>query len=199
MKSMTLLTLLFTTATLSLCGDPTSAQDRKLFYRGDLDDQKVEAPNGAIVNADYLNFLMSGGWAETKLVEVREGVHTIVGYSLSNYTFIEGDTGLIVFDVGNNVGMGRETLAMIREVTDKPVVAIIYSHHHYTAGAQVFAAEGRDVQVFGHPDLDRNLQSSAGVLGPMQFRRAGIQLGFYLPHEAPTPSWVRQSRDERTQ
>ncbi len=110
MKSMTLLTLLFTTTALSLSGDPTSAQDRKLFYRGDLDDQKVEAPNGAIVNADYLNFLVSGGWDEAKLVEVREGVHTIVGYSLSNYTFIEGETGLIVFDVGNNIGMGRPPL-----------------------------------------------------------------------------------------
>ena len=58
MESRTLLTLIFATATLSLSGPPTSAQDAKLFYRGDFDDKKVEAPNGAIVNADYLNFLM---------------------------------------------------------------------------------------------------------------------------------------------
>lgn len=182
-----MLTLLIAMAALPLCGDLTSAQDTKRFYRGDFDNQKVEAPNGAIVNADYLNFLMSSGWDEAQMIEVRDRVYTIVGYSLSNYTFIEGETGLIVFDVGNNIGMGRATLALIREVTDKPVVAVIYSHHHYTGGARVFVEEGggHDVKVFGHPDVDRNLQSSTGVLGPMQFRRAGIQLGFYLPHEGP--------------
>jgi alkyl sulfatase BDS1-like metallo-beta-lactamase superfamily hydrolase len=101
--------------------------------------------------------------------------------------FIEGETGLIVFDAGNSVGMGKATLAMIREVSDKPIVAIIYSHHHYTGGARVYVEEGggKDVKVFGHPDLERNLQSTAGVLGPMQFRRIGIQLGFYLPHDGP--------------
>jgi alkyl sulfatase BDS1-like metallo-beta-lactamase superfamily hydrolase len=118
---------------------------------------------------------------------VRDGVHTIVGYSLSNYTFIEGETGLIAFDTGNNMGMARETLRMIREVSDKPIVAIIYSHHHYTGGARAYVEEGgdKDVKVFGHPDVDANMLSSSGLLGPMQFRRAGIQLGFYLPHEGP--------------
>ena len=164
-----------------------SAQDAKLFYRGGLDDKKAEAPNGAIVNEDYKKLILEGGFGEAQTIRVRDGVHTIVGYSLSNYTFIEGKTGLIVFDVGNNIGMGRATMSMIRQVTDKPIVAIIYSHHHYTGGAKVYvkAGGGQEVKVFGHPDVDRNLQSSAGLLGPMQFRRAGIQLGFYLPHEGP--------------
>ena len=34
---------------------------------------------------------------------------------------------LIAFDTGNNIGMGREALRMIREVSDKPIVAIVYS------------------------------------------------------------------------
>jgi hypothetical protein len=60
----------------------------KLFYRGDFDNDKTEAPNGAIINKTYLDFITGGGWAETKTIKVREGVHTIVGFSLSNYTFI---------------------------------------------------------------------------------------------------------------
>ena len=159
----------------------------KLFYRGAFDDKKAEAPNGAIVHEDYKKLIVEGAFGKAQTIKVREGVHTIVGYSLSNYTFIEGKTGLIVFDAGNNIGMGRATLRMIREVSDKPIVAIIYSHHHYTGGAKVYVEEGggQDVKVFGHPDVDHNLQSSAGLLGPMQFRRAGIQLGFYLPHDGP--------------
>lgn len=159
----------------------------KLFYRGDFDNEKTQAPNGAIVNKAYLDFITGGVWAETKTIKVREGVYTIVGYSLSNYTFIEGETGLIVFDAGGNMGMGKETLAMIREVSDKPIKAIIYSHHHYTGGARVYVEEGgaENVEVYGHPDLDMYIQSTTGLLGPMQYRRASIQLGMYLPHEGP--------------
>jgi alkyl sulfatase BDS1-like metallo-beta-lactamase superfamily hydrolase len=182
-----LLIAYFSAAVLLIFGSVASAQDERLFYRGDLDDKKVEAPNGAIVNKDYRNFIIGGAFGTAQTIKVRDGVHSIIGYSLSNYTFIEGETGLIIFDAGQSVGMGKETLAMIREVSDKPIVAIIYSHHHYTGGAQVYVEEGggKNVKVFGHPDVDRNLQSSTGALGQMQYRRAGIQLGFYLPHEGP--------------
>ena len=58
---------------------------------------------------------------------------------------------------------------------------------HYTGGAKVYVEEGggKDIKVFGHPDLDDNLRSTIGTLGPMQIRRASIQLGMYLPHEGP--------------
>jgi alkyl sulfatase BDS1-like metallo-beta-lactamase superfamily hydrolase len=157
----------------------------KLFYRGDFDNDKAQAPNGAIVNQAYLDFITDSGWAETKTIKVREGVYTIVGYSLSNYTFIEGETGLIAFDAGGNMGMGKDILAMIREFSDKPIKAIIYSHHHYTGGARFYVEEAgaEQVEVYGHPDLDMYIQATTGLLGPMQYRRAGIQLGMYLPHE----------------
>jgi hypothetical protein len=35
----------------------------RLFYRGDFDNDKAEAPNGAIVNKAYLDFITGGGWA----------------------------------------------------------------------------------------------------------------------------------------
>jgi alkyl sulfatase BDS1-like metallo-beta-lactamase superfamily hydrolase len=167
-----------------------AAQKEALFYRGDLDHKKAETPNGAIVNEDYKKWLTEGSWGKTRMTKVREGVHTITGYSLSNYTFIETDNGLIAIDSGANVGMGTEALAMIRKITDKPIVAVIYTHHHYTGGTRAYVddsnAKGiKDVKIFGHPDVDRNLQSTVGALGPMQMRRAGIQLGFYLPHDGP--------------
>ncbi len=173
---------------LTLVAVPSVAQDTQLFYRGAFDDKVAEAPNGALANKDYIEWSQNSALGAGTIVhKPREGVWTITGYSISNYTFIEGENGLIVFDVGNNVGMGRAALKIIREHTDKPISAIIYSHHHYTGGAGVFA-EGSatgEVPVYGHPDVDRNLVSSAGAIGPMQARRGGIQLGFYLPHEGP--------------
>ena len=167
---------------------PVGAQDTPLFYRGAFDHKVGEAPNGARVNKDYIKWVQHPDYGAGPVVHnPREGVWSISGYSVSNYTFVEGDTGLIVFDTGNNIGMGRVALKIIREHTDKPVSAIIYSHHHYTGGAGVFARASKpgEVPVYGHPDVDRNLVSSAAALGPMQARRTAIQFGVYLPDTGP--------------
>ncbi len=164
-----------------------SAQDEQPFYRGGFDDQIVEAPNGAKVNAQYQKFLSEGAFGGTQVIEVREGVWTVAGYALNNYTFVEGKTGLIAFDSGVNVGQGQEVLKLVQEKVNKPVVAIIYSHFHYTGGSTAYAASNPDkeLEVYGHPDLEANLAGNSSLLGPMQNRRGGIQLGFYLPQEGP--------------
>ena len=177
---------------LSLClGSQLGAQTEKPFYRGGLDDQIGEAPNGAKANAQYEKFLSEGSFGGTQIVEVRKGVWCVSGYSLNNYTFVEGKTGLIAFDTGANIGMGQTVLKMIQEKVNKPVVAIIYSHFHYTGGAKAYAASNPDkkLDVYGHPDVDRNLSESSGLLGPMQNRRAGIQAGIYLPPKGPDAAY----------
>jgi len=163
-----------------------AASESKLFYRGDYDNDKVSAKNGAIVNKQYHNHINQSGADAQKLIKVRDGVYTISGYSLGNYTFIEGKTGLIAFDSGNNMGMGRDALEIIREVSDKAIKNIIYSHSHYTTGAKAYADDAKSqgvakVNVYAHPDLDQNLRDINLTLAPMQIRRASIQLGFYLP------------------
>lgn len=158
---------------------------RPRSYRGDFDDRTVEAPNGAMVNGDYFNAITAQP-GEATIFTPTEGVWAIVGYMIANFTFVQGETGLIAFDTGNNTGMARDVLALLRTVTDLPIVAIIYSHHHYTAGtAEYLRQAGRDLPIYGHPDVDNNLFLTAGALGPMQLRRSSIQLGFYLPHEGP--------------
>ena len=57
----------------------------------------------AIVNADY-EAVIDQTWGQVRTLKVRNGVHTNVGYANSNATFIEGNTGLIQFDAGNNIG-----------------------------------------------------------------------------------------------
>ncbi len=177
---------------LSLClGPQANAQDEKPYYRGGFDDQIAEAPNGAKVNAQYKKFLSEGTYGSTQVVEVREGVWSVTGYSFNNFTFVEGKTGLIAFDAGSNVGQGQEALRLVQEKVNKPVVAIIYSHYHYTGGAKAYAASNPDkkIEVYGHPDLESNLAGNSSLMGPMQNRRAGIQLGFYLPTEGPDANY----------
>ena len=52
------------------------------------------------------------------------------GEWIGNITFIEGDDGLIVYDVCVSVEGAAIALEEIRKITDKPIVAIFYSHHH---------------------------------------------------------------------
>ena len=163
------------------------AADSDLFYRGGNDDKVVTAANGAQVNESYKKFITEGSQGKTEIHNVTEGVWTITGYSISNYTFIEGETGLIAFDAGTSAGMGKTALEMIQKKVNKPVSAIIYSHFHYTGGAQVYAASNptQDIEVYGHPDVKNNMAGQASTFRSMQNRRAGMQLGAYLPHEGP--------------
>ncbi|PLW68749.1 alkyl sulfatase dimerization domain-containing protein [Pseudohalioglobus lutimaris] len=166
--------------------ESTDVSGVKLFYRGDYDGETVTASNGAIVNKGYHAKILRDVENATKVLKVTEGVYTIVGYSLSNYTFIEGKTGLIAFDSGNNMGMGKAALSKIREVTDKKVQNIIYSHHHYTNGSRAYQDDaGEQLNVYAHPNVENLIKSTSLTLGPMQIRRAGIQLGYYLPEEGP--------------
>ncbi|WP_274034313.1 alkyl sulfatase dimerization domain-containing protein [Streptomyces sp. MMBL 11-1] len=56
-------------------------------------------------------------------------VYCPAGY-LGNSTVIEGDDGLIVYDTGVNMEAGRVISAEIAKISDKPIKAIFYSHHH---------------------------------------------------------------------
>jgi hypothetical protein len=60
MKPTTIPALCAIGTALSLClGAQATAQDEKPFYRGGFDDQIVEAPNGAKVNAQCRIYVCS--------------------------------------------------------------------------------------------------------------------------------------------
>ncbi|MBT6500230.1 MAG: MBL fold metallo-hydrolase, partial [Deltaproteobacteria bacterium] len=119
------------------------------------------------------------------LYKICDRVYIISGLSLVNCIFIEGETGLIVFDTGNIIGQGKEMLAKVREVSDKPIKAVMYSHHHYTGGAKVFVEDNpnESCAIYGHPKLEANRKGSLLEFGRMQALRGSRQVGAYLPDE----------------
>ena len=131
--------------------------------------QLTEADNGAILNADLANdpFMQS----HPALTQLNDRVWTVHGYSLANCTFVITDAGVVVFDTGNNIGQGKYFLSQIRSVTDKPIIAIIYSHTHYIGGAAAFleGAAG-DVEVYAHPLL-AEISSTEVALAQGRWRR----------------------------
>jgi len=65
------------------------------------------------------------------LYKVMDGVYQIRGYDLANITFVQGDTGWIVFDPLTAKETARAALKFINEqLGERPVVAVVYSHSH---------------------------------------------------------------------
>ena len=69
--------------------------------------------------------------AKQGLYEVVEGIYQVRGLDLSNISFIEGDTGVIVIDPLISTETAAAALALYRTHRgDRPVSAVIYTHSH---------------------------------------------------------------------
>ena len=158
----------------------------------------VTAPNGAIVNKEVLEELPKTGWTNGPEIENPvKGVYVLGGYLISACIVVEADDGLIVFDTGDTKKDGEKLLKAIRTFSKKPIKAIVYGHSHYCFGAGVMA-EGKEVMVIGHPDLnkvvERNMSSGGAPayfpeVSPYLTARAMLQFNAYLPSEGPD-AWV---------
>lgn len=69
--------------------------------------------------------------AQQGLFEVVPGIYQVRGLDLSNVTFVEGDTGVIVIDPLTSEDPARVALELYRKHRgDREVVAVIYTHSH---------------------------------------------------------------------
>ncbi|MFB6817550.1 alkyl/aryl-sulfatase [Streptomyces sp. NPDC056347] len=76
-------------------------------------------------------------WRQSRLVagqglfEVVEGIYQVRGLDLSNVTFVEGDTGVIVIDPLISTETAAAALALYREHRgERPVAGVVYTHSH---------------------------------------------------------------------
>ncbi|MDT5151092.1 MAG: linear primary-alkylsulfatase [Mycobacterium sp.] len=76
-------------------------------------------------------------WRQSKLAakqglyQVVDGIYQVRGLDLSNISFIEGDTGVIVIDPLISTETAAAALALYRSHRgSRPVVAVIYTHSH---------------------------------------------------------------------
>ncbi|CCH78280.1 Alkyl/aryl-sulfatase BDS1 [Nostocoides japonicum T1-X7] len=136
-------------------------------------------------------------WRQSQLVakqglfEVTDGIYQVRGFDLSNISFVEGDTGVIVIDPLISTETAEAALELYREHRgDRPVVAVIYTHCHVDhfggvkgVTTQEEVDDGR-VQIiapvgFLEPAIAENLYT-----GTAMARRAGYMYGAALPRNA---------------
>ncbi|HYB16615.1 MAG TPA: alkyl sulfatase dimerization domain-containing protein [Streptosporangiaceae bacterium] len=125
--------------------------------------------------------------AKQGLFEVTEGIYQVRGLDLSNVSFVEGDTGVIVIDPLISVECAAAALGLYwKHRGTRPVTGVIYTHSHadhfggvkgvisqaeVDAGVPVIAPEG-----FLEAAVSENVYA-----GPAMARRAGYMYGAVLP------------------
>lgn len=119
------------------------------------------------------------------VIKVTEGVHVAVGYALANSILIEGEDGVIIVDTTESAETAAQILAEFRNITSKPVKAIIYTHNHadHIFGAGIFA-EGSNPEIIAHDSTAGLVDRAINELRPIVTIRAMRMFGNYLDDEA---------------
>jgi alkyl sulfatase BDS1-like metallo-beta-lactamase superfamily hydrolase len=208
--------------TTDLTGPPfDDTADFDAAERGLIDagEPVIHDPNGEVVwdNGSYASFLTGDApetvnpslWRQSTLVakqglfEVTDGIYQVRGYDLSNISFVEGDTGVIVIDPLISTETAAAALALYREHRgERAVVAVIHTHSHVdhfggvkgvTSQADVDA--GR-VQIIAPEGFVEHAIAENVYAGTAMARRAGYMYGAALARSAAGwgPAWARRRR-----
>ncbi|MFZ4372398.1 MAG: alkyl/aryl-sulfatase [Mycobacterium sp.] len=126
--------------------DTADFADADRGFIGALEPCVIQAADGRVVwDNDSYGFVQGDAppsvhpslWRQSKLAakqglyEVVEGIYQVRGLDLSNISFIEGDTGVIIIDPLISTETAAAALALYRKHRgDRTVVAVIYTHSH---------------------------------------------------------------------
>ena len=105
-----------------------------------------------------------------------------IGYS--NHGFIEGEDGIIVIDGGWFPTTTQRAISELREFTDKPVAAIIYTHlhlDHFGGIGPIMADQPTDIPVYGPAGWEQWVTRLLRQDRESILRRVYLQMGMFLP------------------
>jgi alkyl sulfatase BDS1-like metallo-beta-lactamase superfamily hydrolase len=144
-------------------------------------------PEGSITPEVHPDLARHQGQMVPKIYTVKDHIHLAFGYSVSSCTMIEGDDGLILVDTLNTMETAEPVAAAFREMSDKPIKAIIYTHFHadHVSGVKAFVSDedlaAGNVDIIAQEELTDHVMRDVGVIAPILGRRAMYQFGIRLP------------------
>ncbi|ECI3851323.1 alkyl/aryl-sulfatase [Salmonella enterica subsp. enterica] len=159
----------------------------KPFYRAEDYKFDINAPAPETVNPSL--------WRQTQLngisglFKVTDHMYQVRGQDISNITFIEGKTGLIVIDPLVTADAAKASLDLYyQNRPHKPIVAVIYTHSHtdHYGGVKGIVTEEEvksgKVQLIAPEGFMEEAISENVLLGNIMSRRALYSYGLLLPH-----------------
>ncbi|HFZ8994567.1 TPA: alkyl/aryl-sulfatase [Citrobacter freundii] len=161
--------------------------DGKVYYRAEDYKFDINAPAPETVNPSL--------WRQSQLTgisglfKVTDRMYQVRGQDISNITFIEGDTGIIVIDPLVTPGAAKASLDLYyQHRPHKPIVALIYTHSHtdHYGGVKGIVSEADvksgKVQIIAPKGFMEEAISENVLLGNIMTRRALYSYGLLLPH-----------------
>ncbi|WP_061963125.1 alkyl/aryl-sulfatase [Demequina aurantiaca] len=132
-------------------------------------------------------------WRQSSLVakhglyEVTEGLYQVRGFDLSNITFVETNSGVVVIDPLISAETAAAAFDLYKEHRgDRPLVAVIHTHSHIDHFGGIFgitsreAVEAGDVQIVAPEGfLEHSIEENV-FAGVAMGRRAGYMYGAAL-------------------
>ena len=163
--------------------------DGKTYYRGEDYKFDINAPAPDTVNPSLWRQSQINGISG--LFKVTERMYQVRGQDISNITFIEGDTGIIVVDPLVSPEAAKSSLDLYyQHRPQKPIVAVIYTHSHtdHYGGVKGIVSEedvktGK-VQVIAPAGFMEEAISENVLAGNIMNRRVLYSYGLLLPHDA---------------
>jgi alkyl sulfatase BDS1-like metallo-beta-lactamase superfamily hydrolase len=182
--------------------DTQDFEDARRGFVGRLDPCIVRAADGRVVwDGESYGFLEGEPpatvhpslWRQSMLnaidglFEVVPGIYQVRGLDLSNITFIEGETGVLVIDPLISMETAAAALGLYRTHRgDRPVVGVIYTHSHadHFGGVkgvttQADVDEGRCVVIAPDGFMEHAVAENV-YAGTAMTRRAGYMYGAVL-------------------
>ena len=160
--------------------------DGKPFYRAEDYKFDINAPAPETVNPSLWRQSQINGISG--LFKVTERMYQVRGQDISNITFIEGDTGIIVIDPLVTAGAAKASLDLYyQHRPQKPIVAVIYTHSHtdHYGGVKGIVSENDvisgKVQIIAPAGFMEEAISENVLLGNIMSRRALFSYGLLLP------------------
>ena len=144
-----------------------------------------EASNSSSAAPVVSDFLL----AKKDVTTVADGVHLVGGQG--NSVLVETERGLVITDSGPGGKVTRSMIEHVRGISDKPLLAIVYSHGHvgYNHGAKRWL---EDAAERGHPKPEIIAQSRLAhryrryqETWRLQGHLNGLQFNFQMPEQPP--------------
>ncbi|KYN86971.1 hypothetical protein ATY35_12645 [Vibrio cidicii] len=125
------------------------------------------------------------------LYKVSERIYQVRGYDLANITFVQGDTGWIVFDPLTVPATAKAALDFVnQELGERPVKAVVYSHAHadHFGGVKGIVSQEQvdrgEVPIIAPKGFLEHAVAENVLAGNAMSRRTTYQYGNVLPKGA---------------
>ena len=172
----------------------------KPYYRGEDYKFDINAPAPETVNPSLWRQSQINGISG--LFKVTDRMYQVRSQDISNITFIEGDTGIIVIDPLVTPNAAKASLDLyFKHRPQKPIVAVIYTHSHtdHYGGVKGIVSEADvkagKVQIIAPAGFMDEAISENVLAGDIMSRRALYSYGLLLPHNAQGRCRQRPGRD----